>query len=170
MIELIAVFFITANISSAAACSEFWMISSVIGSLTLFSMALSSAELDVNVVVAVDLDPVAGMDDDGAAGILDDGGTGKAHARRQPAAVIDRRLVNAFERIVDLALALQRGLGGRACRFSLAHGQLADFGRSHQVDADHFDRRVEPVGVLALVGLVERALDRGQPLLSHRAA
>ena len=32
MIELIAVFFMTANISSAAACSEFWMISSVMGS------------------------------------------------------------------------------------------------------------------------------------------
>lgn len=35
MIELIAVFFMTANISSAVACSEFWMISSVIGSLVL---------------------------------------------------------------------------------------------------------------------------------------
>ena len=42
MIELIAVFFMTANISSAVACSEFWMISSVIGSLTFFSIAVSS--------------------------------------------------------------------------------------------------------------------------------
>ena len=41
MIELIAVFFMTANISSAVACSEFWMISSVIGSLTSFGIVSS---------------------------------------------------------------------------------------------------------------------------------
>jgi hypothetical protein len=39
MIELIAVFFITANISSAVACREFWMISSVIGSLEAFAIS-----------------------------------------------------------------------------------------------------------------------------------
>jgi hypothetical protein len=37
MIELIAVLRIAANISSAAACNEFWMISSVIGSLLAIS-------------------------------------------------------------------------------------------------------------------------------------
>ena len=67
MIELIAVFFMTANISSAVACSEFWMISSVIGSLACLRHArLLRREMDVDVAVAVDLDPVAGMDDDGA--------------------------------------------------------------------------------------------------------
>ena len=36
--------------------------------------------------------------------------------------------------------------------------------------ADHLDRRVEPVGVFALVGLVERRLDAGQPLVGDLAA
>ena len=40
MIELIAVFLIAANISSAADCSEFWMISSVMGSLAVMPYLL----------------------------------------------------------------------------------------------------------------------------------
>ena len=79
-------------------------------------------------------------------------------------AVIDRRLVDAFQRIVDVAVAFERGFGLGAGRLALAHGELADFGRGDQVDADHLDRRIEPVGVFALVGLVERCLDLGQPL------
>ena len=74
-------------------------------------------------------------------------------------AVVDRGLVDALQRVVDVALALQRGLGLGAGRLALAHGELADFGRGDEMDADHLDRRVEPVGVFALVGLVERRLD-----------
>ena len=84
------------------------------------------------------------------------------HAGLELRAVVDRRAVDAFQRVVDVAVALQRGVGLRAGRLALAHGELADFGRGDQMDADHLDRRVEPVGVFALIGLVERRLDLGQ--------
>ena len=43
---------------------------------------------------------------------------------------------------------------------SRAGVELADLGDRDQMAADELDRRVEAVGVLALVGVVERALDR----------
>jgi hypothetical protein len=68
MIEDIAVLRIAANISSAAACSEFWMISSVIGSFAWSVMAASASQRDVDVAEAIDPRLVAGVDDDGGAG------------------------------------------------------------------------------------------------------
>src|SRR5690606_10192926 len=114
MIELIAVLRMAANISSAVAWSEFWMISSVMGSLLAVILPSSRAERDVDVAVAVDAHPVAGMDDDGGAGVLDDGRAGELHAGLELRAVVDPRPVHAFQRIVDVALALERGLGRRA--------------------------------------------------------
>src|SRR5690606_18051778 len=138
------------NISSAAACSEFWMISSVIGSLDRLVMSASLCrQVDLNVAVAVDLDMATGMDDDRCARILNDGRAVEFHTGLQPGAVIDRRLVDAFEGEIDLAAALERDLGFRAGGLALGHGQLADFGRSDEMDADHLDRRIEPVGVFA---------------------
>ena len=59
------------------------------------------------------------------------------------------------ERVVDVAPALagriQRGSGHR----QFAQLELADLGRGDEVQADDLDRRVEPVGVFALVDVVE---------------
>src|SRR5690606_20186697 len=103
--------FMTANISSAVACSKFWMISSVIGSLDMSLMTFfSGREMDVDVAVAVDFDAVAGVDDDGGAGILDDRRAVIRHARFVLRPIVDRGLLLALQRVVAVAVALQRVL------------------------------------------------------------
>ena len=85
MIELIAVFFMAANISSAALCSEFWMISSVIGSFVIVVIVVmvlppsrSVADMNADIAEVVHLGVVAGVDHDRGPRILDDGGPSKA--------------------------------------------------------------------------------------------
>jgi hypothetical protein len=126
--------------------------------------------MDMDVAVAVDLDPVSRMDDNGHSRILDDRRPLERHAGLELVAVVDRSLVDALQRVIHLPMALERALGLGARRLALAHRELADLGRRDEVDADHLDRRFEAVCVFALVGVVERRLDRSERLFRHPVA
>src|SRR5690606_8086229 len=144
MIELIAVFFMAANISSAVACSEFWMISSVIGSFVLSAMP-ASLERDLDVAETVDLDAVARMHDHRRAGILHDGRTGEVHAPLELRAIIDGSLVDTFECVVHPAPSLQRRGDVFSGRLALPHGELSHLGGGDEVNTHHIHGRIEPV-------------------------
>src|ERR1700693_5646403 len=107
MMALIAVLRIAANISSAMASSEFWMMSKVTGSL-IGCMGASLRLPDMDVAVSVDGEALAGMDDDRGRRVLNNGRAHEAHAGFEPFGVVNVRLMRAFERIVDQPAALPR--------------------------------------------------------------
>src|SRR5512137_2808030 len=110
MIALIAVRRMAANISSAAAWSELWMISVVIGSncFSCFAMIVPLlAGLDVEVAVVVHAAGHAGVDHGGAARLLDHGRPAELHAGLQQLPVVDHRLVDPRGE-VHLAFLLDR--------------------------------------------------------------
>ena len=125
----------------------------------------------MDVAVTVDPDLVAGMDDHGRAGVLHDGRTVEFHARLQLRAVIDAGGVDAFERVVDASLALERCRGGVPVPGAGAPltGQLADLGGGDEVDAHHLNRPRRGGRVFALIGLVEGGLDSGKARIGDLA-
>ena len=165
----IAVLRIAANISSAAACSEFWMISSVIGSFASVISAPSAVKRDVDVAIGVNLHRVAGMDHGGRTAVLDYRRAPERHARAQRLAVIKRGLVPAVRRVVDHAPPLDRVRGVGSVGFLGAHLELADLGFGHEVDTHHLYGSVQPVRVFALVGPVEILGDAREARVGDRA-
>ena len=84
-------------------------------------------------------------------------------------AVVDRGLpgrLRARNRPSRRPLSAASALAPPPSRFG--HRQLADFRRGDEMDADHLDRRIEAIGVFALVGLVEGRLDRREPVARRR--
>ena len=123
----------------------------------------------MDVAVGVDRDLIAGVNDHRAPGVLDDRRPFEGHAHPEPLAVVDGGRMDPLEGEVDLAHALAGRLDARPGRLVLRHGELPDLHRRDEMDADHLDRRVEPVGVLALVGLVEGGLDGLDAVFGHRS-
>ena len=99
------------------------------------------------------------MDDRGRALRLDDRGPLEGGAGLEQLAVVDVGLVDALRREVDGARPLRGVREGPAGDRQPGRLELADLGDRDQVAADELDRRVEAVGVLALVRLVEGDLD-----------
>ena len=60
----------------------------------------------MNIAETINLDTIVGMDNDGSAGIFDDGRTLEMHAGLQFGAVVDRRVVNTFQGVINLTGAL----------------------------------------------------------------
>src|SRR5271169_4301381 len=101
MIALIAVLRIAANISSAIASNEFWMISKVTGSLIGCMTVPRLCLLDMDVAVGVHRRAGAGMNDNCRRRILDHRGTGKAHAWLEFLSIVNVGLMNPLYCIVD---------------------------------------------------------------------
>ena len=154
MIALIAVLRNAANISSLIDCSEFWMISSVIGSDSKL-VTRAPPIGDDEIAVVVDVDAAARMDDGGAALRLDDRRTGEALAGLEQLPVVDVGVVDAACRKVDDALTLARLLDAPVRPRERGGRELADLCERNEMEADELDRRVEAVGVLLLVGPME---------------
>ena len=84
-------------------------------------------------------------------------GPANAVAGLEQVAVVDRGRVDALGREVHLAPPFERVCRAFVPYVGSALGrELADLGDRDEVAADELDRRVETVGVLALVRLVER--------------
>src|ERR1700722_1987917 len=109
MIALIAVLRIAANISSAMASSEFWMMSKVTASL-IGCISVPSSLLDMDIAIGVDGDSLAGMDDHGCCGVFDNGGAGKTHVGLELFGVVDIGFMLALRRIIDETPPFARSL------------------------------------------------------------
>ena len=169
MIELMDVFFIAANISSAADCREFWMISSVTGSFVL--VAISGfrpclVEFDQDIAKSVHADLVARMYHDRHARILDDCGPLEPHPRLQEGAIVEGRGMDALEGVVHIADTLHGNAGIRSRLRSLGDREPPRLRGGHEMNPDHLHRSIEPVRVFALVRIVKRGFDPGNMLLA----
>ena len=87
-------------------------------------------------------------------------GPAKPHPGLEQLADVHVGLVHALGGVVDAPAALDGVAERPSSRRHRSRGELADLGDRHHVRADELDRAVEPVGVLALVGVVEGAGDR----------
>src|ERR1700722_11026043 len=104
-----AVFLNAANISSAMAWRELWMISRVIESCVLIRETPSSAagrQMNVNVAVVVHAHLVVRMDQHRRTAHLDHSRAFELHAGFEKIAVIDIRGVYSFQRVIHLATPL----------------------------------------------------------------